>query len=298
MEIRELRAFVAVVEEGGLSAAARRLGMSQSSLSQTMQSLEKQAGAALLIRDHAGARPTQLGTTLLAEARILLDHHDRIVASMAGPADATQRPLRIGVPLELPAGLLPAALAEVNAAYPELDVEVRHARSSDQLAALKAGELDVALVRDRPVDPRVDSVLAVEESMGVILTTARADALCESSGVRLHRLAGLSWIEFARRDAPAWHDQVSATLRAHGVVGVTTADDDRAVPPEVKLAAVSAGHSFALAAYGWARPLPDGLTWHPLVGDPIVRRTWAAWAAESRRRELGRLIVALDLTGR
>ena len=136
MEIRELRAFVAVVEEGGLSAAARRLGMSQSSLSQTMQSLEKQAGAALLIRDHAGARPTQLGTTFLAEARILLDHHDRIVASMAGPADATQRPLRIGVPLELPAELLPAPLAEVNAAYPELDVEVRHARISDQLAAL------------------------------------------------------------------------------------------------------------------------------------------------------------------
>ncbi|HMH90182.1 MAG TPA: LysR family transcriptional regulator [Streptosporangiaceae bacterium] len=61
MEIRELRAFVAVAEEGGMSAAARRLHVSQSALSQTIQSLERQAGAQLLARDHAGARPTRAG---------------------------------------------------------------------------------------------------------------------------------------------------------------------------------------------------------------------------------------------
>jgi DNA-binding transcriptional LysR family regulator len=71
MEIRELRVFVAVVEEGGLSAAARRLHVSQSALSQTIRLLERQLGVQLLVRDHAGARPTPSGQVLLAEARTL-----------------------------------------------------------------------------------------------------------------------------------------------------------------------------------------------------------------------------------
>ena len=82
MEIRDLRVFVAVVEEGGLSAAARRLHMSQSSLSQIIQSLEKQLGGRLLERDHTGARPTERGSLLLQEARNLVAHHDRVVAEM------------------------------------------------------------------------------------------------------------------------------------------------------------------------------------------------------------------------
>jgi len=84
MEIRELRAFVAVAEEGSMSAAARRLHVSQSALSQTIQSLERQLGVQLLVRDYAGARPTETGKALLEEARALLDHHDRALAAV-GP---------------------------------------------------------------------------------------------------------------------------------------------------------------------------------------------------------------------
>jgi hypothetical protein len=64
----------------------------------------------------------------------------------------------------------------------------------------------------------------------------------------------------------------------------------------VKLAAVGTGRAFAFAAPGWARPLPEGLVWHPLIGNPIVRRTWALWLAESRQREVATLISALDIT--
>ena len=54
MEIRELRAFAVVAEEGSLSAAARRLHLSQSALSQTIQSLERQVGVQLLLRSRTG----------------------------------------------------------------------------------------------------------------------------------------------------------------------------------------------------------------------------------------------------
>lgn len=293
-----MRAFVTVVEEGGLSAAARRLHVSQSALSQTVQALERRLGVQLLLRDHAGARPTDAGKVLLKEVRELLEHHDRIVAAVSGPAVGSGL-LRIGVPLEFPVDLLPAALIELSAVHQDVRVEVRHSSSVAQLAALRAGELDVALVRDRPADPSLDAVLAVEESMGVILAAARSLEIADAAGVRLHRLAGLAWIGFARSDSPAWYDQVVATLRGHGVaVADQPAGEDRPVTPEVKLAAVGMGRVFALASPGWARPLPEGMVWHPLIGDPVVRRTWAVWPAASRRRELATLVATLDITTR
>lgn len=295
MEIRDLRVFVAVVEEAGFSAAARRLHMSQSSLSQTIQTLEKQVGGRLLDRGHAGARPTERGLLLLGEARDLIAHHDRILAEMAESASGAVG-LRIGVPLELPPALLPSAIGRVSAVLPEFIVQLRHARSTEQLSALSAGELDMALVRDRPVSRAIDSVLAVEEPMGVILTAQRAAELARPGGVPLQSLADLRWVGFARGDAPAWHDQVSATLRSHGVTGLDwVVDQDRPVTPEVKLAAAGTGNAFALASEGWARPLPDGLVWNKLLGDPLIRRTWAAWQAESRRKDLACLIADLDL---
>jgi DNA-binding transcriptional LysR family regulator len=61
MELRELRVFVAVAEEGGMSAAARRLHVSQSALSQTVTALERQLGVKLLVRSSSGVRTTEAG---------------------------------------------------------------------------------------------------------------------------------------------------------------------------------------------------------------------------------------------
>ena len=296
MEIRDLRVFVAVVEEGSLSAAARRLHMSQPAVTQIVQTLEKQLGGRLLQRNHSGARPTEQGSALLGEARALVAHHDRVVAELTASTNTEVGPLQIGVPLELPPDLLPSAVARVSAIFPDLVVQMRHSRSTEQLDALKAGELDLALLRDRPLDRTIDSVLAVEEAMGVILTDERAEELAQPAGVPLHRLVDLRWVGFARGDAPAWHDQVSATLRSHGVVGTDwVVEQDRPVTPEVKLAAAGTGRAFALASKGWARPLPEGLVWNRLLGDPLIRRTWAAWRTESRRRDLASLVADLDL---
>ena len=297
MEIRELRAFVAVAEEGSLSAAARRLHLSQSALSQTVQSLERQVGAPLLVRRSTGVAVTDAGTVLLREARSLIAQHDRALAAVSGQAAAGL--LRVGVPLELPADLLPRALAELSAACPMTRVEVDHASSAAQLAALQAGDLDVALVRERPAGPDVDAVLAVEEALGVILAAARAAELADPAGVRLERLAGLEWTGFPRSETPVWYDQVVATPRAHGLsVPDHARPGDHPLIAEVKLAAVGTGRAFALAPPGWYQPLPEGLAWYPLTGDPLVRRTWAVWPADSRRRDLAALVAALDITGR
>ncbi len=122
---------------------------------------------------------------------------------------------------------------------------------------------------------------------------AGADSAAADGSVRLEALARSEWVSFAREDGPAWWDEIVAVLRRHG---------HRPPPPvaavpliaEVKLAAVAAGGTFALAPRGWGQPLPDEVTWRPLAGDPLVRRTWVVWPAASTRRDLAALVAAFD----
>jgi len=81
---------------------------------------------------------------------------------------------------------------------------------------------------------------------------------------------------------------------SHGVDIGPAAPDGQALIPDVKLAAVASGQAFALAPPGWTQPLPPSVRWLPLVGHPLVRRTWAAWPATSHRRDLGHFVAALE----
>ncbi|GAA5189475.1 LysR family transcriptional regulator [Rugosimonospora acidiphila] len=294
MELRELRAFVAIVEEGGLSAAARRLHVSQPALSQTVNALERQLGVQLLIRSSTGVQVTDAGMTLLTEARAVLARHDQAVAAVARHTPAAGSVLRLGIPLELPSDLLTGPLAELAESYPATRVQARHLSTSAQFAALHAGDLDVGLVRERPPGQEFDAVLVVAERLGVLLAADHAARLAGPDGVRLDALAGLDWLSFPRSGSPAWYDELTAILRSHGLDLGPAAPEGQALIAEVKLAAVSAGQAFALAPPDWPQPLPPTVVWCPLVGHPIVRRTWAVWPASSTRRDLGKLVACLE----
>lgn len=289
-----MRAFVAVVEAGSLSAAARRLHVTQSAVSQTITALERQLGVQLLERGSTGVKATAAGMTLLTEARAVLARYDQAVVAVAGHAEAGDGLLRLGVPLELPSDLLSRALADVAAAYPAIRIRVRHLSTAAQLTALGMASLDVGLVRERPVGQDLDAALVVEERLGVLLATDYAAQIAGPEGIRLDALAGLDWLGFPRSGSPAWYDEVTAILRTHGLDVGQLAPEGQALIAEVKFAAVSAGRAFALAPPDWSQQLPTTVTWVPLVGHPLVRRTWVAWPADSRRRDLGHLVAALE----
>jgi DNA-binding transcriptional LysR family regulator len=297
MELRELRAFVAVVEEGGFSAAARRLHLSQPALSQTVHSLERQLGVELLVRSRTGVTPTDAGTTLVTEARAVLARHDQAVAAVSRHSQPGGGMLRLGLPLELPPLLVGRVLAEFSAAWPDTRVQARHLSSAGQALALRGDQLDVALLRERPVGPDLDAALILQERLGVLLSAARALEVVGvdvAEEVRLEALSGLTWVGFPRSDSPSWFDEVSAVLRGHGVDPGPPATGDQPLIADVKLAAVQGGESFALAPPGWGQPLPDGVVWASLAGSPLVRRTWVVWPASSRRRDLAFLVSVFE----
>jgi DNA-binding transcriptional LysR family regulator len=294
MELRELSAFVAVVEEGGMSAAARRLHVSQSALSQTVSSLERELGVILLERASTGVRPTEAGATLLAEARAVLARYHQAMRAMSNYCGESSGVIRLGIPLELAADLLPPALARLAAESPRIRVVPQHLSTAAQFSALRADQLDVGLVRERPSGSEFDAMLVARESLGIVVSAKLAARLAGPDGVDLDQLGDLEWVGFPRSASPTWYDQLTGILRSHGVDIGAPAPEDQALIPAVKIAAVDSGHAFALAPECGLHPLPENVRWLALAGKPIVRRTWVVWPAESRRLDVGRLIASFQ----
>jgi DNA-binding transcriptional LysR family regulator len=295
MELRELSAFVAVVEEGGMSAASRRLHVSQSAISQTVSALERETGVRLLERVSTGVRPTEAGVALLEEARAVLARYRQALRTMSSYRGEASGVIRLGIPLELAPHLLTGALARFAAEVPETRVVPRHLSTAAQFAALRGDELDVGLVRERPTGSEFDAMLVGRESLGVLLDSSVAAARVGPDGIALHDLSDLRWTGFPRSSSPAWYDELTGVLRSHGIKIDPPAPDGHVLIADVKFAAVSGGHAFALAPEFQLRPLPDSVTWAPLIGRPLVRRTWVVWPAGSRRRDIGRLIASFEL---
>jgi DNA-binding transcriptional LysR family regulator len=296
VEIRHLRAFVAVADARSFSAAARNLNVSQPALSQIVGMLEQSLGTRLLERGPCGVSPTSAGTALISEARILIRRFEKALAVVASFAPEASAALRIAVPAEMAAQPLADALSELAASpFRHTAVQISQLSCPAQLAALKEGALDLALIRERPVDEGLDVALLAEEPLGVLMAAEQAHNLdLGTADVLLEELASLKWMGFTRSDSPAWHDHVVAVLRNHGIKIGTETSEAAELPPAVKLAQLSMGGQFALVPRGCFPELPETLRWLPLVGEPLVRRTWTVWPSWSRRRDVALLIAAME----
>lgn len=151
LELDLLRTFVAVVESGSLSAAAPLVGRSQSAVSMQMQRLEEDLGRRLLDRLPRTAVPTAAGTDLLVYARRLLKLSDEARASVSHPEETGT--VRLGVPDDYAAYLLPPALARFAGDYPRVTVEVVCEPSRQLVPAIEEGRLDLAIVTRLPSQP-------------------------------------------------------------------------------------------------------------------------------------------------
>src|SRR4051812_21953167 len=117
-ELRQLRYFVAVAEEGNLTRAARRLHIAQQSLSQQVRVLEAQLGAALFERSTRGVELTDVGAVLLREARPVLAQAERAVEAARRAASGEQGTLRVGFLSSVSNYLMPPVVRAFRARHP------------------------------------------------------------------------------------------------------------------------------------------------------------------------------------
>ena len=184
INIAQLRAFVAVVDEGGFGSAASALGLTQSAVSHAVASLERTVGAQALHRDGA-ARPTSFGQRMLEHARAALAATEAIADLSAAQRGAPTGVIRLAAPPTVCQGLLPELIARWRTEFPRVTVRVFEGED-DEVADWLAGHSIEAAVLVDPPRSTPGALLAADEFQ-VLLPADHP--LAGSASVRLADLA-------------------------------------------------------------------------------------------------------------
>ena len=196
MDLRHLRYFVAVVEEGQFVRAAAGLHVAQSALSQQIRDLERELGAELLHRDRRGVTPTAAGEVLLGHARALLERADLARAEVAQLTGVITGTLRIASGSPSGPVPLPATLAEFQRRHPAVEIVIRDAPSEELIRWLEAGTVDVAVITFAPdrLPTRLQGTLITRERLLALVPYGHV--LASRSRVSLAELSGESLVTF------------------------------------------------------------------------------------------------------
>lgn len=141
------RAFLAVLEEGSLSAAARRLGVTQPTMRARLEALESALGTVLFTRSVRGLVPTEQALSLGAAARAMARASEAFVRAASAPPDRVAGRVRISVPQFIGQEVLPSMVAELRRRHPDLILEIE---LSDAVANILEQEADVAVRMQQP----------------------------------------------------------------------------------------------------------------------------------------------------
>lgn len=216
MELRHLRYFLTVAEELHFTRAARRLGMNQPPLSQQIQQLERELGAALFRREARAVSLTEAGLALLEDARRILREVDQAGERVRRVASGELGRLRLGMINSAPFHpLIPSVIREYRRRYPGVTLSLQEDATPELAAALLRDTLDAAFVRPLlddgsglHVEPLVDEALVVALPAG--------HALTQRSAIPLLALSLEPFVLFSRSVGAGLHEEIMRACRHAG----------------------------------------------------------------------------------
>src|SRR5215468_1853589 len=152
-----LRAFVAVVETGSVTAAAALLSVTQAAVSQQIKRLEEVFGTELFERHHKRLVLKPNGERLLAHAQRLIALNDEVFSAMSAPAYEGE--VRLGVPHDIVGPYLPPILRRFDKAWPRVRVSLKCTTTPQLLELLRRGSIDLALTTEQRCGPNGKTLL-------------------------------------------------------------------------------------------------------------------------------------------
>jgi DNA-binding transcriptional LysR family regulator len=189
MEIRQIKAFVAIAETGTFTAAAARVHVTQAAISMQIRQLENETGARLFVRAPRRVILTEAGEKLLERAYVILREHDAALEELAALTGAAHGRLRIGsASAMVTADPLPQVLRELRETHPGVEASVASGTSELLVRQVLAGELDAAFV-SLPVEARGVQTELLSEDYLVAIASPR-HKLAKQKVVSAYALAG------------------------------------------------------------------------------------------------------------
>jgi DNA-binding transcriptional LysR family regulator len=189
VEIRQLRAFVAIAETGTFTAGALRVHVTQAAISMQIRQLESEIGARVFVRAPRHVILTEAGEQLLRRARHILREHDAAIDEIAELAGAERGRLRIGSASAMVlTEQLPAILKDLRKQHPAAEISVMSGTSEVLVDQILAGEVDIAFV-SLPVDVRGIKTERLSDDQLVAIASPR-HRLAKQRTISAYTLAG------------------------------------------------------------------------------------------------------------
>lgn len=169
MDTKKISALLTALEKGSLTAAAEEMGYTQSGLTHMMNSLEDELGVKLLVRSKVGVHLSPAGRELLPQMKELIRCADELEKSVDRLVQRSYTVLRIGTYASVSRQWLPAILADLRRASPEINVTIQTGSMQEVYSAVRNEELDCAIVSYQPslcqnmdwIDLHDDALLAI-----------------------------------------------------------------------------------------------------------------------------------------
>lgn len=272
--IDALQAFILAAERGSFSAAARGLGKSQSTISESIANLEIDAGVTLFLREGRQLQLTAQGASLLQQARAVLASHDQLVQSAQRLAAACEPRLTLVLSDTFHTGDLQQVLSAFASEFPDTELECLIGEQEDVLAMLQSGRAQLGLMSAAASYPADVAVQALSLYSELSLYVAAK-----------HPLASLAVLR--EPDLQQWRQLRLATVNAGSTPALQGAGSFWLAPSYLLLL------EMAKYGFGWAE-LPHWLV--AVYGEGLVRLSLPAWprrqgivAVSSRRHPPGKV---------
>jgi DNA-binding transcriptional LysR family regulator len=218
MELRHLRYFIAVAEEGHITRAAERLGMEQPPLSRQIKAIEREMDVQLFRRKARGVELTDAGRAFLEDARAMLGDLDRAFDTARRTARGEQGRIAVGYTLFHP--LVPRVIREYRQEFPSVSLTLDESYSYDLMERVQDGKIDIAFISGPVADQEgVATDLLLEVPRVVALPSGHPLARSENgsdAALSTKSLACETFILLGRPHGPA-------TMAANAVIAACQA---------------------------------------------------------------------------
>lgn len=289
MDLRQIKYFIAVAEEGNIGAAARRLHVSQPPVTRQIQSLEEELGLELFVRTHRGVTLTASGEIFLLHARRLADTFHSLKEKSTAAAEGRLGKLHLGYYGTAIYQTIPNLLRAFRTQYPDVEVSITQMPKVRQMEALRSGAIHIGFGRFYPYEDGV--VVRPLGAESLIVAIPSHDALASKTALSVRDLVKRPILLFPKDGRPTFADEVSSILR-HGGIEPHIADVVEDVHAALALTACGSGVSIvpaSVAALRW-----PGVTFVPLSAESAVVPVSCVYLREHGSPVLSRLMEVLN----
>ncbi len=291
MELRHLRYFVMAAEEQNISRAAARLNVSQPAVSRQIRDLETEWDVELFEREPQGLRLTPAGEVALGQARDVLQRAHQMGEalrpfSMAG----RQVTLKVGfIPTALP-GLLAEGLKHFNATQPEVCIQIAEMHPGEQIAALRTGEIDLALPGAASAKVKAEFFHRLLRTTPLSLVVPADHRLARRRSVELAEFARDSFLSLEETRFPGREKMHQRLFKLAGIKPRVTL---HASGLNELLGLVGSGAGVALAPADLRRMQSTGVRFLKLTRPTMTFGFAAVWPDSDHRRQVEALVDVL-----